>query len=188
MLKVIYNGDFLCNIYPHATKWQVFKYRLALLTRQTLMVVFALGMLYGAFFTGRVTTSPIFVNAEDKSGIMFQSKIDSLKKETVDLIMKCESAGYSEDDGIVIFDTNAKGSFGQFQFQKSTVIHFYKTLYGKDITGKEAVLIAMDTTKARELATKIMFETKNKAGKDWVNCERKFNVDAKIDVIKQLEK
>jgi hypothetical protein len=186
--KVFFGETRLKDIAVGATKWEVFKYKFMRVTRATVMAVFALGMLYGAFFTGRVTTSPIFVNAEDKSGIMFQSKIDALKKETVDLIMKCESAGYSEDDGIVIFDTNAKGSFGQFQFQKSTVIHFYKLLYGKTLTGKEAVLIAMDTEKARELATKVMFETKNKAGKDWVNCEKKFNVDTKIDIIKKLEK
>lgn len=187
MLKVTYMGEPLKNIYPHATRFQVFKYRLALLTRRTLMAVFALGLLYGAFFTGRVTTSPIFVNAEDKSQYMFDSKIEQLKNGVVDEILSCESAGHSEDNGIVVFDTNGKGSFGQLQFQKDTVIHYYKTLYNKTITGKEAVLIAMDTQKARDLAKDIMFETKNKAGKDWVNCERKFSSDKQIDLIKKMQ-
>lgn len=185
--KVFFGEVRLKDIAVGATRWEVFRYKATKLIKRLLVASFFIGAVYGAFHVGRVTTSPVFVQAEDKSSELFQAKIDLLKKETVDLIMKCESGGFSEDDGIVIFDSNSKGSFGQFQFQKSTVIHFYKLLYGKTITGKEAVMIAMDTDKARELATDIMFTTKNKAGKDWVNCEKKFNVDAQIDLIKKLE-
>tara|TARA_R110000868_G_scaffold99181_2_gene273050 strand:- start:421 stop:999 length:579 start_codon:yes stop_codon:yes gene_type:complete len=185
--KVFFGETRLKDIAVGATKWEVFKYKFMRATRATVMAVFALGLLYGAFFTGRVTTSPIFVNAEDKSQYMFDSKIEQLKNGVVNEILSCESAGHSEDNGIVVFDTNGKGSFGQLQFQKDTVIHYYKVLYGKTITGKEAVLIAMDTQKARDLAKDIMFSTKNKAGKDWVNCERKFSSDKQIDLIKKMQ-
>jgi len=186
--KVFFGETRLKDIAVGATKWEVFKYKFAIWTKRTVIALFALITLYATSYIARTTAPTVYVHAEDKSEIMFQNKIDALKKETVDLIKTCESSGHSEDDGVVIFDTNGKGSFGQFQFQKATVIHYYKLLYGKTLTGKEAIMLAMDTEKARELATKIMFETKNKAGKDWVNCERKFNVDAKIDIIKQLEK
>lgn len=190
MLKVIYMGQPLKNIYAHATRWEVFKYRFAKLIRKAVIATFILGAGYGVFMTGRITTTPVQVEAikeVDMTDAKFADKIKGLKNEVANKLSSCESAGYKEDDGIIIFDSNAKASIGQFQFQKSTVIHYYKVLYGKTITPKEAVLIALDESKARELAIDIMFKTKNKAGKDWYNCTEKHGLDAQIDMIKKLE-
>lgn len=187
MLKVTYMGEPLRNIYPHATKWQVFKYKFALYLRRVLIGSMIVGAIVGSFKIGRTTTEPVFVQAEDKSKAMYMSKVDKLKEDIANQLMACESAGHTEDDGIIIFDSNNKASIGNFQFQKNTVIHYYKVLYGKTITPKEAVLIALDTDKARKLAIDIMFTTKNKAGKDWVNCDAKHKLDAQIDLVKKLE-
>ena len=187
MLKVTYMGEPLKNIYPHATKWQVFKYKFALFMRKTLIVSMIVGAVYGSFHIGRATTEPVFLQAEDKSKAMFMSKVDKLKEEVANQLMACESAGHTEDDGIIIFDSNAKASIGNFQFQKDTVIHYYKVLYGKTITPKEAVLIALDQDKARSLAIDVMFTTKNKAGRDWFNCANKLKLDERIDIIKSIE-
>ncbi len=46
-------------------------------------------------------------------------------------------------------------------FKKATVQHYYKALYGKDTTAKDAVLIALDTSKAAALAKDILFMTKD---------------------------
>lgn len=190
MIKVIYNGQPLKNIYPHATRFQVFKYKLAKIVRKAVIASFILGAIYGAYNAGMASTDPVIVEATkevDVSDTRFKVKIQNLKEGVANQLMKCESAGHSENDGIVIFDSNAKPSIGQFQFQKNTVIHFYKTLYGKTITQKEAVLIALDTEKAKALAIDVMFKTPNKAGKDWIVCNRKNNLDAQIDIIKKLE-
>lgn len=112
-------------------------------------------------------------------------KIDSLKDEVINGIAGCESAGYKEDDGILIFDTNKKASIGQLQFQKDTVIHYYKTLYKKDITSKEAVMIALDTDKAKALAKDIVFTT-DKGLSNWLNCANKLGLSAEVKAIKKI--
>ena len=187
MLKVIYNGDFLCNIYPYATKFQVFKYRVAMIMRKTLIVAFVSGAIYGSFQLGRGTTAPIYVQAEDKSSVMYQSKIEGLKDAVMAKLSQCESAGHKESDGIIIMDTNNKISVGQFQWQVSSVKHYYKLMTGKDISSKEAIILALNESKARELAKYVAFETKNKIGKDWVNCNLKYGLDMQVDMIKSMQ-
>jgi len=85
----------------------------------------------------------------------------------------CESAGFSEEDAPIIFDSNNKASIGVFQFQKATIIHYFKTLYKEDITPKEAVMIALDEKKSRQLAEDIVFSS---GLSDWKTC-------AVIDVV-----
>jgi hypothetical protein len=146
----------------------------------------------GTIFTMGDVTSIVYAQNSSSNAVLgqetFDSKIQSIKNKVVEEIKGCEGAGYTEKDGVIIFDSNNKASIGLLQFQKNTVIYYYKVLYGKDITGKEAILIALDDTKATELARDIMFKTGNKAGKDWVTCSRKNDSDSKIDIIKQLEK
>jgi hypothetical protein len=116
MLKVIYNGDFLCNIYPHATKWQVFKYRLALLTRRTLMVIFALGMLYGAFYGGRTTSIPTYVRAEVQVPVEVE-----IKAPVMERIAKCESGGIQTKNGQVVVNVNSNGTYDQGKYQINSI-------------------------------------------------------------------
>ena len=102
-------------------------------------------------------TNPVIVTNEvkvtvDTSSEMFAQKIDSLEKSVVEAVRKCEQSSYNESDGLVTFDpTNSqyhaiqtqdkhsivdKGefSYGTLQFKKTTVIYYYKSLYGKVIT------------------------------------------------------
>ena len=187
MLRVTYMGEPLKNIYPHATRFQVFKYKLAMFTRKALIASFLLGAIYGAFKVGRITTSPIFVQAEDKSSQMYQDKIDGLKDAVLEKLSACESAGHKESDGIIIMDTNDKISIGQFQWQVSSVKHYYKLMTGKDLTSKEAIVLALDKEESKKLAKYVAFQTKNKIGKDWVNCNNKYNLDTQVDMIKSME-
>lgn len=115
-------------------------------------------------------------------------KIEKLKDEVVNDLAGCESAGHSEDSGIIIFDTNNKASIGVLQFQKATVIHYVKVLYQKDITGQEAVELAINPIEAKKLAKDIIFKTNNGSWKDWVNCSNKLGLKARIEIIKELEK
>lgn len=112
-------------------------------------------------------------------------RIEELKNETLDTLEKCESSGHKESDGIIIFDTNSRASIGTFQFQKATVQHYYKTLYGQTISAKEAVLIALDAEKARKLAGDIIFTT-DKGLTNWINCTAKYNLTSKVKFIKEL--
>ncbi len=121
------------------------------------------------------------------------AKIDGLKADVIDRLLACESAGHKEDDAIIMYDNNKAGSLkgknvfslGQLQFKVPTVQHYVTLRDGKQITQKEAVLIALDTVEARKLATWIIFETENGA-KDWYNCNVKLGLEAEIKIIKRL--
>lgn len=122
-----------------------------------------------------------------------KGKINELKGQLVGEIKSCESAGFDESYGLITYDphkTNKNvqiASIGSYQFKKSTVQYYYKTLYNQEITGKEAVLIALDDEKAGELATKIIFDTDDGLS-NWINCAKKNNSRTKLEVINSLMK
>lgn len=187
--KIYYQGR---KIYPRDSKGQFssLKTKIAVFFRRTaiLAVIATIGYatLYGAYIAGS-HLNPLIVEAEkivDTSTDMYSAKIDGLKNAVADKLMQCESGG---KEGLIVFDTNKKASIGAFQFQVSTVQHYYKSLYGKVLSDKEAVLIALDTVQARSLAIDVMFNTKNKAGKDWYNCERKLGLDSQIAIINSIK-
>ena len=67
------------------------------------------------------------------------------------------------------------------------MIQYYKTLCGKDITPKDAVLIALDTPKAAALAKDILFTAKD-GWRNWYNCATKLSLPAEIAIIQKLNK
>lgn len=116
-------------------------------------------------------------------------KINELKDEVLDLLKECESGGASEETGLVVFDSNKVASLGQYQFQKATVVAYYKKLYNKDITGKEALMIALDSDQARKLASDIIFTTTNDKGvNNWYNCTKKQGLESKVAFINKISK
>jgi hypothetical protein len=199
--QVFYNGVPLKKIAVGTTWFERFMYKLTLWTRRTVIASFILGAIFGAFKIGTYTTSATVSYAApveiDKTSEMFKQKIEKMKMDVVEQIRKCEQAHYKESDGLITFDplvsdpskTARKDvpSLGTLQFKQSTVVYYYKVLYGKVINGKEAAMIAFDDEKAGQLAKDIMFST-NKKANDWLNCANKLNVNAQIDLIKNLEK
>lgn len=121
------------------------------------------------------------------------AKINELKGNLVKDIKTCESGGYKESDGLITFDphkTNksvAPASIGSYQWKVASVKYYYNLLYGKTITGKEAILIALDDEKAGELTSDVIFKTDNGLS-NWINCSNKVGGKARLEVIKQLEK
>jgi hypothetical protein len=114
-------------------------------------------------------------------------KIDALKADLVSRLMACESAGHTEGDGIIIFDSNAKASIGRAQFQKATIVYYEKQLYDRDVSGKEAVEIALDDAQAAQLAQDIIFKTDDGLH-NWVNCGNKLQLAPEVAVIEKLER
>jgi len=186
-VRFIYNGVRQKDIWLHATRWERFKMK-----TKTFMKVLFWGMivamvLIGAYELGAVTKPKVVY--KDKEVILdnLTERKNQLQGELVSGIKKCESAGYTENDGIIIFDSNKVASIGSYQFQKKTVIYYYKMFYGKELTGKEAVLLALDDEKAGELATKIIFEdTKGKNVKNWHNCAVKTGAYEQLKLINKL--
>lgn len=118
-------------------------------------------------------------------------KINELKGELINDLKMCESGGASEDTALITFDphpTNKKvqiASLGNFQFKVSTIQHYYKKFYNKDLTNKEAVLIALDDKKASELASDIIFI--DGAVSNWYNCNKKMGLQGQLDIINKIK-
>ena len=176
----------LRDIYPHSTKWQIFKYHTANGLRRLFIVSLIVSGVFG-FAQAYRYSAPIVVMADREVLVdNLGKKVTELKAEIVETLRQCESSGHSEDDGIIVFDSNGQASIGNWQFQKKTVIHYYQKLYGLAITQKEAVLIALDDKKAATLTEKILFEVEN--GQDeWYNCSKKLGLKTWIEIIKKLQ-
>lgn len=110
------------------------------------------------------------------------STIDDMKKDVLDKLAKCESGG--NPDIAIVFDTNAKPSLGEYQWQPHSFQYYYQKQHGVKLTEKEAVIKALDRTEARALAHYVIFETDNGSAKDWVNCTRWNDLTPIINLIK----
>lgn len=131
MLKVIYNGDYLCSIYPHASRFQVFKYKTAIVIRRVLIASFVVGCAYGIFLAGRVTTEPIQVFADRE--IIKEVKG---KAPIMDKIAICESGGnhIEKSTGQVVMRSNTNKTVDVGKYQINSVWFKKATELGLDIT------------------------------------------------------
>lgn len=185
--KVFQGSKRLKDIYPHATKWQVFKFKTARFLRK-LFLISAIAVV--AFFVAK-TWYPDTTYAVQEKLVMVDTlgkKVEELKSDLLSDLSACESGGHKESDGIIIFDSNNEASIGQYQFQIKTVQHYYKVIYNQTITRKEAVLIALDEAKAKSLAHDIIFKGDSKGLGNWVNCTKKKSLNTQLAIIKKLEK
>ncbi len=195
----------LREVYAHATRWQVLKYAFVwIFMRRALHVAMFVGFSVGVYNAGRYF-NPVTVYADkhiDDSEAMLEAKIDGLREGVVDTLMKCEGAAYKEADGLVTYDprqsmygegSSAKNwkqlpSFGLLQWKIPTVQYYVKLRTGEVITPKQAIELALDTARARDLAKWVMFNTKGMASGDWKNCAASGDLDRRIVLIKSLVK
>ncbi len=124
------------------------------------------------------------VNVADAAEIVLMENhaatIDEMKADVLDRLGKCENPNGKP----IVFDTNGVASVGQYQWQPHSFQHYWKKMTGQEITEKEAVILALDDTKARELAAWVIFETDAGSGKDWVNCTKWHGLDMLVKFIK----
>ena len=182
-------GKKTTYMYMHLTGWQVFMLKVKKFFKRLFWTIVILGIIAGVFELGRYlypakvyTTQEIIKEVDNLSG-----KIEELKNSLVLDIQKCESKGYKETDGIIVFDSNNQASIGTFQYQRKTVMYYNKTLYNKVITPKEAILISLDDQKAKELTTDIIFKD-SKGWRNWYNCGVKVGAEGRLATINQLQK
>lgn len=120
------------------------------------------------------------------AGETMEAKVEEMKEGVLDTLAKCESGGKKEEDGITVLDSNNVGSYGVFQWQRKSYMHYYEIMTGNKINGRDAIIHAMTPEKARELARFVIFETKSGVATDWVNCSRKYKLQERVDFIKEL--
>jgi hypothetical protein len=114
-LKVFWNGRRLKDIYPYATKFQVFKYRVGRMIRTVLksmlvVVLVFVGLLIGSQYMPRevYVSQPVIVEVESKSPVL-------------DRIAKCESGGQQFTNGQITLNGNTNGSvdIGKYQINNA---------------------------------------------------------------------
>ena len=191
-IKVFWGEERLKDIYPYATRWEVIKFRIRKFLKKLFKVVVIIAVItvITMYVRWAYPTNVYNVREVITQVDTLTPKIKELKREVLDTLQSCESNGSNEEDGLIVYDSNKVASIGQFQFQKKTVIGYYKALYNKDITGKEAIIIALTTNDARQLAEDIIFSNlQNDKGIDnWYNCNKKHSLSIKIAFINKLSK
>lgn len=183
--RVYYNGKRVYTFWDRVKRFLV----------RMLYIIAFICFIGAVFLIFRQLYPKVEYKSETKEVIVdnLSIKINELRGTLIADLRACESAGYNEDYGLITFDGNKNNkkveiaSIGSYQFKKSTVIYYYDLLYSKDITGKEAVLIALDDEKAGELASDIIFKTDNGLS-NWFNCSKKINAQARLSVIGELMK
>jgi hypothetical protein len=191
-VKLFIGDQRLKDIYPYATRWEVIKWKTARFFRKVLILSFIAGLIFGAFKLGVSTNGVSYASAERIEIDNLSVKINQLKWEVVDKLQACESAGYTEEQGLVTFDPDKSGkkshvgSYGNLQYKQPTVQHYMKKLYNKEVTGKEAILIALDLEQARQLTYDIIFKEIGGVN-NWLNCANKLGLHGDINIIRKLE-
>jgi hypothetical protein len=129
-------------------------------------------VLYGTFTLGALvysTDNITVANAQEVNQL--PAKIADLKADVIDQIQSCETPNLTEDDAPIILDPNNRMSIGSMMFQIATVQEYEKSLYGKTVTRKETVEIALDEKEAKALANDIVFKEDGLG--NWLNCANK---------------
>lgn len=143
-LKVFYMGERLRDIYPHATRWQVIKFRIRTFFRrvlQVLSVATAGGLvIYLSFLAGQVSTP---------EKIMAITRLEQREFPVMDRIAVCESSGshFSKTTGQVLAVGNTNKSVD---------------------VGKYGINLQTWGSKATELGYDIFTEEGNKKMAEWI--------------------
>lgn len=109
-IKVFYNGKRLKDIYPHATRFQVLKFRVRRFFRKLAIVTTSIAILSLAFWAGK-TFFPNTAYAVQVQQILTDAP---LKAPVLDRIAQCESHGSQTDkNGQVLI--NSTHDIGKYQ-------------------------------------------------------------------------
>lgn len=97
-IKVFYMEKRLKDIYPYATKWQMFKFRVRTLVRRSLITAGVLGIAAGLVYSGA------YFNPVTTYAVQVQEKIVEVVKPeaaaaVMDRIAGCESQGSAKSKG-----------------------------------------------------------------------------------------
>lgn len=100
-MKLFYMGERLKDIYPHATKWEVMKYKARMAFKRLVRFSVAGGLLYGAFIAGGML-NPITSYATIEKLVPVETVSPVLER-----IAKCESdSNHFDKNGQVLVRGN----------------------------------------------------------------------------------
>lgn len=190
-IKVFYVSRPLKEVYPHATKWQLLKWRVAEFLKKCLRIVtwtgLTSGVVYGVFMAGQWSAPQYAIGANVIDN--YPQRVEKLQNEVIDQIAKSENITNIP----IVFDDNKAGtlskkdkaSIGCMQFKISTVQKYSKDLRKESLSDLQAVLLALDCDKAKALAKEVIFKVDGGLW-NWSVATKEMGV--KVEVIKELMK
>lgn len=121
-------GERLKDIYPHATKWEMMKYKARMTFKRLVRLSVAGGLLYGAFIAGGML-NPITSYATIEKLVPVETVSPVLER-----IAKCESGNTHYKNGQVIFNSNKNGSVDIGKYQINSIWNSKATELGLDLS------------------------------------------------------
>jgi hypothetical protein len=118
--------------------------------------------------------------------VLSAEKVESLKNKLIDDLGVCETLGVAEPDATIILDSNNEMSIGNYMFQIKTVQHYVQKFENRKISRVDAIRIAIDHDKAKELTKRILF-TEKQGYKNWFNCAGKLGLSGKISLVNSIQ-
>lgn len=157
-----------------------------------ILLIIGIGII--CYFCGGYFNKEIVYKQVEKEVVLDNliGKINQLKGEIINDIFMSENGGNKEDDVLITYDPNPRNkkvqiaSVGNCQFKLSTIQYYEKQLYNKDLTRKEALMIAISDEKCKELMTDIIFKYKD-GWQEWYNSGKKINASDRLSIIRELE-
>src|SRR5216684_6386788 len=125
-IRVMLYGKHLRDIYPQATRWQIFKYKVWRFTRKVLIVTSVGFALTGSYALGA------FINTTKAIHVETSVKSDA---PVLERIAQCESGGSQYDKtGQVTLHPNSDGSIDVGKYQVNSKWFKKATSFGYDLT------------------------------------------------------
>ena len=135
-IKVFFNGERLRDLYPHATRFQVLKWKIRNFFRKVVIASFVIGVIYGAFKIGSIVSADTVYTAKE-----ITKEVQVINAPVMDRIAKCESNSnhYDPKTGQVRTEPNKNGTvdIGYYQINE-----FY--------WGAKASELGLDLTKEKD--------------------------------------
>jgi hypothetical protein len=124
--RVMRYGKHFRDIYPHATRWQIFKYKVWGFTRKVLIIAS-----FGLALTGSYALGA-FINTPKVIPVKTSAKSDA---PVLERIAQCESSGSQYDKtGQVTLHPNSDGTIDVGKYQVNSKWFKKATSFGYDLT------------------------------------------------------
>lgn len=168
------------------------KGRFAKKGKQLLTLTIIVGVVYGiAWFVPKQIAYNNYANAQVIAPTIIDKtpeKIIKIQDTMLDeLSLGCEVKGVTEPDSALLLDSNNQMSIGRFQFQIKTIQYYTKRFENVELNRHDAIVLALDATKSKELARKIIFDGNGLEG-NWLNCSNAHQLSKEVEVIKSFMK
>lgn len=121
-----------------------------------LMILLAAFIAFNVGFSKWYNNEIMAVAPVAYAGETMEAKVEALKEKLADDMVACENKGHllvwPDDNSGGTLPRKDKVSIGDLAFKISTVQRFYKILHGADLNDRDAMQLALDTPRARQLA------------------------------------